>query len=345
MAYTFPARHALAQYAATGCLNHTYYTSAQQQFDELIGIISQCDSTFIAKVAVWAREAGFMKDMPALLAVALACRGEEGLGLLTKIFPRVIDNPKMVRNFCQILRSGVMGRKSFGYRPRKLINQWLAERTSMELFNATVGNDPTLADILKMTHPRPRTEEESNMYRYILGRDDYKPALLPETVQLYEEFKRARNVGWSFDGPLPRVPFQKLTALDLTKEDWVEIARNATWTQTRMNLATFKRHGVLDDADMVALIAERLRDEEAMQKARVFPYQILTTYIMVGKEMPDAIKFALKAAMDKAIENVPTFEGKSVIICPDVSGSMGTAVTGIRKGSTTATRCVDVAAL
>ena len=48
--------------------------------------------------------------------------------------------------------------------------------------------------------------------------------------------------------------------------------------------------------------------------------------------------------MEVALENVPRVEGK-VYVCPDVSGSMQSPVTGHRKGSTTAVRCVDVAAL
>ena len=31
------------------------------------------------------------------------------------VFPRVIDNGKMLRNFVQVVRSGTVGRKSFGY--------------------------------------------------------------------------------------------------------------------------------------------------------------------------------------------------------------------------------------
>jgi 60 kDa SS-A/Ro ribonucleoprotein len=48
--------------------------------------------------------------------------------------------------------------------------------------------------------------------------------------------------------------------------------------------------------------------------------------------------------MEIATENVPYVDGK-VILCPDVSGSMQSAVTGIRKGATSAVRCIDVAAL
>src|SRR5947207_7524728 len=48
--------------------------------------------------------------------------------------------------------------------------------------------------------------------------------------------------------------------------------------------------------------------------------------------------------MESAIANVPSIEGR-VVVCPDVSGSMHSPVTGHRRGSTTSVRCVDVAAL
>src|SRR5678815_1394401 len=48
--------------------------------------------------------------------------------------------------------------------------------------------------------------------------------------------------------------------------------------------------------------------------------------------------------MEIAIANVPAIEGR-VYVCPDVSGSMSSAVTGYRPGATSAVRCIDVAAL
>jgi len=48
--------------------------------------------------------------------------------------------------------------------------------------------------------------------------------------------------------------------------------------------------------------------------------------------------------MEIAIRNVPKFAGQ-VFVATDVSGSMHSAITGHRKGSTSAVRCVDVAAL
>jgi 60 kDa SS-A/Ro ribonucleoprotein len=42
--------------------------------------------------------------------------------------------------------------------------------------------------------------------------------------------------------------------------------------------------------------------------------------------------------------NVPAYEGR-VVVCPDVSGSMSSAVTGYRGSATSSVRCIDVAAL
>jgi 60 kDa SS-A/Ro ribonucleoprotein len=52
----------------------------------------------------------------------------------------------------------------------------------------------------------------------------------------------------------------------------------------------------------------------------------------------------LADAMEIAIENVPVVDGR-VVVCPDVSGSMQSPATGLRKGATSVVRCIDVAAL
>src|SRR5262249_18366411 len=113
-----------------------------------------------------------------------------------------------------------------------------------------------------------------------------------------------------------------------------------------MNLNTLRRHGALDDCDreMIALIADRLRNAEAIRKARAFPYQLLAAYRGASMEMPAAITTALQEALEVSIENVPSVPGK-IFLCPDVSGSMQSPVTGHRRGATTAVRCIDVAAL
>ena len=77
IAYTLTHKQQLAQLAATGCLNNTYYADAQSQLDQVLKLAENLDAEFIAKTAVYARQKGFMKDMPALLLAVLAQKRRE----------------------------------------------------------------------------------------------------------------------------------------------------------------------------------------------------------------------------------------------------------------------------
>ena len=335
-AYKLSPKQALAQYAATGCFSQTFYADASEQLEKVLELTKELDAEFVAKTAIYAREKGFMKDMPALLVAVLASKDKT---LFEKTFPRVIDNGKMLRNFVQIMRSGATGRKSLGSLPKRLVREWFETRRAEQIFKQSVGQAPSFADILKMVHPKPKDAEREALYGYFIGRE-IDTDKLPEIVKAFERFKNGDAL------EVPQVPFQMLTALPISTNEWTEIARNAPWQMTRMNLNTFQRHGVFKNAEMVEIIANRLRDREAIQRAKVFPYQLLSAYSAASNnaEIPRQITEALQDAMEIATENVPEIRGK-VYVFPDISGSMHSSVTGFRKGATSAVRCIDVAAL
>src|SRR5215212_6279751 len=197
-AYALTPKQALAQYAATGCLTQTFYAGAEEQLAVVLELCEKVEPEFVAKTAVYARERGLMKDMPALLLAVLAGRD---VRLLAAVFSRVVDNGKMLRNFVQIVRSGAAGRKSFGSAPRRLVREWLDARAPESVFRASVGQAPSFADIVKMVHPKPRDAEREALYGYLVGRRVDAEAL-PALVREFEAFKAgAREV-------VPDVPFQ-----------------------------------------------------------------------------------------------------------------------------------------
>jgi 60 kDa SS-A/Ro ribonucleoprotein len=337
-AYLLDSRTALAQLAATGCFGSTFYVSGEEQLGTVLAHASNCTPEFVGKVAVYARERGFMKDMPAVLLAHLATRRPEGIAIMKRVFPRVIDNGKMLRNFVQVIRSGQLGRKSLGTAPKKAVQRWIASRTPMQLFRDSVGNDPSLADVVKMVHPTPASDEQRAMFGYLLDKP-YDVEKLPAAVRLFEAWKKGET-----NGEVPQVPSRMLQGLPLGTKEWTAIAKNARWQETRMNLATYARHGVLADKTMIDTIASRLRNADEVRAAKVFPYQLLVAY-KSASGVPAAIQEALQDAMEHSLVNIPSIDG-SVVVCPDVSGSMsGGAITGYRKGATTAVRCIDVAGL
>lgn len=354
-AYGFTPQQALAQLAATGCFGATYYAAADMQLSQVLATAKECDPDFVAACAVYARRKGLMKDMPAVLLAHLAARSKtdpRAFVSLRAAWPYVVDNGKMLRNFVQVVRSGVTGRKSMGTAVKRLVQKWLedkAQHAPSALFRDSVGNNPSLSDVIRMAHPKPADDIQRSLYAYLIGKpvDAEMLARLPDLVIEYELYKQSKHV--MSGGGLPRrkvpnVPFQMLDSLGLDKEGWTEVARNAPWQMTRMNLNTFMRHGVLDDFPMVEQIANRLKDPTLVEKSKVFPYQLLTAYQNLTPGMPNDISLALQDALELATHNVQPFAG-NVVVALDVSGSMRTPVTGLRKGATSKATCVEVAAL
>lgn len=336
-AYRLSNEGALAQLAATGCFGRTFYAAPEHQLAEVLSLAVNVDARFVAKTALFARQRGHMKDMPALLCAYLAAYEP---ALFDEVFDVVIDNGKMLSTFVQIVRSGAVGRRSFGSRIKRTIQAWLDARTDEQLVRASAGMTPSLADVVKLVHPRPQTASRRALYGWLLGRA-WDAAALPPMLAAYERFK-VEGVRDRF-AAVPDVPFQMLASLPLQPEHWQHIAKNASWQMTRMNLNTFARHDVWSDRQLTAQLAARLCSPELIKQARVFPYQLLAAWAM-STTAPSAIRAALERAMEHAIDNVPTFAGR-VAVCPDVSGSMRSPVTGRRGSATTAVRCVDVAAL
>lgn len=338
LAYSMADREALAQLIVTGAFNGTFYADAKQQIDTVTNLLAKLgpeNAEYVAKLAVYARESGYMKDTPAFLTAWLTVNGPQ---YVKSVFNRVIDNGKMLRNFVQIMRSGSIGRKSLGSGPKKLVQNWLNSANTYKLLSASVGNDPSLADVIKMVHPTPANPEKEAFFRWILGQKPVQVSLLPGMVQDLMAFRSGDSL------KVPAVPFELLTSLELSTNDWKEIARNAGWQMTRMNLNTFKRKGVLEDAKMVKMIADRLADPEAIAMSRVMPYQLFTTWLNMGDDINPVIKSALEKALDVSLSRVPVYDAKTWVFV-DVSGSMSSPITGHRAGSTTKMRCVDVAAL
>ncbi len=348
-AYKLSPKHALAQLAATGTFANTYYATAQSQVDSLFQLIDQVDdNVYLAKLAVYARERAYMKDMPAALLLALAKRDPQ---LTHRVFDRVVDSGRVLRTVFQMVRSGKFGRKGLSSSLQRAFQRWLNEASVTKLLSASIGNDPSLRDILRMARPTPADNARRALFGWLTRRDVAKwaPATeadLPLQVQELIAYRQADSaeaqarildslsVRWDLLADAAKGPIV-----------WKAIARQMGPQALRMNLNTLARHQVLDDPEMVEYVADRLASPEEIRRSRQFPYQYLAAYMNSNDTIPQRIKAALHDAAEIACGNVPTLPGP-VVIGLDVSGSMASAASGDRgDGATSVMRCVDVAAL
>src|SRR5690606_1518095 len=87
-AYSLTAKQTLAQYCVTGCFNNTYYSSGAEQLNVVAELVKTIEPEFVAKVAIYARKYGYMKDMPAYL-LALMCANNFDKKLFVDTFNKV----------------------------------------------------------------------------------------------------------------------------------------------------------------------------------------------------------------------------------------------------------------
>jgi 60 kDa SS-A/Ro ribonucleoprotein len=350
LAYQLSPRHALAQLAATGCFNGVYYSDAEQQLALLLALVEQVDdSVYLAKLALYSRERAFMKDMPAALLVLLSKRDPY---LFRRVFARVVDNGRMLRTVFQMIRSGRFGRKSLSYALQRAFQRWLNDASAGMLLSASIGNDPSLRDVLRLARPTPKDNARRALFGWLTEKplDKWMPATLadlPPQVSDLIAFRRAESEAEQL-ALLERGRFRWDLLADTARGSsvWKAIARQMGAQALRMNLNTLVRHDALaGDLEMVHYVASRIADEAEIRRSRAFPYQYLAAYLNVEANVPQAIREALGRAAELACGNVPQLP-EPIVIGVDVSGSMGSAITGQRgRGATSKVRCVDVAAL
>lgn len=333
-AYAYGPKAQLAQLAATGALADNFYGAAETQLADVLDAARAVDPYFVAQAAVYARTSGAMKDIPALLAAYLTVADPD---LAVRVFGKVVNSGRMLRSFVQIMRSGQVGRTSLGTRPKRLVQQWLEQASVRDLMRAATGTAPSLADIVKMVHPRPADAERKAFYGWLIGRP-YDVAALPVEIAAFEAWKQDQAL------PLPQVPFEWLTAHPLSAEQWAELAGRMGWQALRMNLNMLARNGAFGVEGLTDQVAARLSHRDALRAVRPMPYQLMVALGQVGDGVPLKVQAALEEALELSLRGVPKVPGR-VVVCPDVSGSMGMPVTGYRKGASSKVRCIDVAAL
>lgn len=355
-AYKLAPKHALAQIAATGTFGNAFYSKAETQLLEVLKLIDQVDDNeFLARLALYARQKAYMKDMPAALLVALSLRDTE---LMHRVFDRVVDNGRVLRTMFQMIRSGQFsdssGKTRIGLSSsvQRAFRRWLNEASTAKLLSASIGNDPSLRDILRMARPTPKDNQRRALFGWLTDKEIAKwaPATeadLPIEVQSLIAYRASQTEDGQalIAGDISGVRWDLMADAALGPKVWTALAFKMGPQALRMNLNTLLRHDVFKSSAMVDYVAERIANESEIRRARQFPYQYFAAYLNVADEVPHKIKSALHAAAEIACGNVPRLPGP-VVIGLDTSGSMGCAVTGNRgRGATSKMRCVDVAAL
>lgn len=338
-AYLRDAESELFLLAATNMVGEdTFYERAPDRDARFAGLVHQvtaANPAFVAGLAPYLRQTMLMRSAALVLAAEyVAAGGPHGRAVVDAVLQRADEPAEMLgywltvhgRNVPMALKRGVADAA------RRLYTERAALRYD------GLSRQVRMADVLELTHPRPRDDRQSALFRWLLDRRHHDDAtadrprlpVLAEAASLDSvapEDRRAvlrhrptavaeAGVSWErLSGWLPG---------GMDAEAWTHAIPSMGVMALIRNLRNFDEAGIGDDA--VDMVIAKITDAGEVAKARLFPYQVWAAY---NHAPSDNWKRALGRTLDHTVANIPALDGTLVVI--DTSGSMQAPVSGRSK--------------
>lgn len=136
--------------------------------EDIVRCAREVPPGFAARAAVLSARQGRRRVSTLLLAVLSTIDS----GLFAEVFPAAVcpGDAGAVRQFAWWVRSGIAGRRSFGTRPKKSLQDWLNATPPGILRAEAFAGEPRLADIVAWTHPKAPGPEHALIYAWMTGR-------------------------------------------------------------------------------------------------------------------------------------------------------------------------------
>ncbi|MCK5017770.1 MAG: TROVE domain-containing protein [Candidatus Peribacteraceae bacterium] len=307
----------------TMSLGNRFYESDRESMGELVRLIGENTPEFVAKLAVYAREKMYLRQIPLILVVELA-KIHRGDDLISRTIQRVVQRADEITEllaYYQVSNS----RDGQTKKLNKLSNQIkkgirkVFESGRFDEYNYSKynrGSNVRLRDALFLTHPKPQNKEQKSLFDKIAS-DTLEIPFTWET-QLSESGQtgQSKKIVWE-------------TLIDSGKMGYMAMLRNI-------------RNFLKEDVSMehIKKVCSTLSDRDMVLKSKQLPFRYLSAYrVLIGtnygwgfeNQIPDYITNSpyldmildtLETAISYSVDNMPDFRDKNVLLSTDVSGSM-----------------------
>lgn len=267
-------------------LENKFYESGDERLKRICELVKKCDPEFVAKLAIVSRNEFNLRSVSHVLIGELA-KIHKGDDLVKRTIERCSIRPDDLIEICAYINTPLPKQVKRGIRHALLkFNRYQLAKYKGE------GNKWSLVDLFNMTHPNPKfaNKEQAQAWKDLINGD------LKQENTWENEISAKPN-----------------------KETWEKLIKNDSLGYMALirNLNNFIKYNISDT--VIKLVANKLTNLEAIKKSRQLPFRFYTAYKNVkGNRL---LSDAISEAMDIAVSNVPTFEGKTLIAI-DTSGSM-----------------------
>ncbi len=309
-AYKQTAEMQLATLLITSFAQDQFYRSAKGSFQELIKLLPEVDAKFAAKAAIYARKQYNMRSITHVLAVELAAyvSGKEwAKDFYTKVVARPDDMLEIAAYYF------AKGGKTLPNAMKKGFARSFDQFDAYQLAKYRGENRAVkLIDLVNLVHPMPTTRNAKALQDLVDG--------------------KLKSTG-TWEAKLSKAGQQAETAAqkaDLKETAWADLIAS-----NKLGYFALLRNlrNIAQQAPASLDVALRtLQDAQRIKRSKVLPFRFLSALDAIkeaeltGKQARK-IEKALHTALEKALSNVPIFEGKTLVVLDD-SGSMQS----VRKG-------------
>lgn len=286
----------------TSFANEQFYRSANDTFDRLKQLISQCDKKLVAQAAIYARTVFGMRSITHAVASELAkhISGEKWAKAFYKAIVYRPDDMSEIVSY-HVSKNGKLTnsmKKGLAAAFDKFDKYALAKYRGE-------GKGFKLVDIVNLVHPVPTEKNKEAINALVKG--ELKSFDTWET-----ELTKAGQTASNED---EKEQFKK--------DVWIKLVR-----EKKIGYFALLRNlrNIIEQApEVINEALETLTTEAIIKKSLVLPFRFTTAFDEVsklnnGKIVRDVL-VALNKAVDIAVNNVPKFDGETLVVL-DISGSM-----------------------
>lgn len=315
---------------------NTFYETAGQRearFVDLVGKVTATNPEFVARLAPYLRNELKIRSAAVMLAAEyVAAGGEGGRKVIDAVLQRGDEPAEMIgywhsrhgRAMKMAVKRGVADAAT------RLYN----ERSALRYDG--VGRGIRMADVIELTHPKPRNAAQSALFKWLLDKRHHNdavadPAVLPKLAKAAEqaaipEADRRKALAANGAAALAEAgtSWERLSGWlpgGMDAQAWEAVIPSMGVMALIRNLRNFDEQGISDSA--IDTVISRITDPDEVRKARLFPYQVWAAYTNAPS---DNWKRALGTTLDLTTLNIPVLDRTLVTI--DMSGSMQSPVSG-----------------
>lgn len=289
-AYRMQDKEKLVTQVLTSFFNEKkFYGDNSKDMTETIKRVVNADPDFVSRLAVFARRVFNMRSVSHVLVGFLA-HEPEGKPYVRKTLDGVIlrgdDATEILAFYLATFGKPIPNslRKGLANKFRTFDEYTLAKYKGE-------GHTVKMRDVLMLTHPAPKDDEQSAMWKRLLE-DKLETPLTWET-----ELSKSGN----------------------NKETWERLinSRKVGYMALLRNL----RNIIAAKPDNLEAVLNLIKDPVAVRKSKQLPFRFLSAYKNLPASAGSRVYDALESAVEASIENMPRLSGTTVIAV-DVSGSM-----------------------